>query len=281
MYVCNFGISGFHAGRLVPVYRHSGWPGMQTQREQGEYMKKLILVALAIGMTAIVNAQERGLPADVHYPAGSSAGYGKCRFADLWTFRVNAAEFLFTVPNAGIEADLSRSPYNRLSLGVDVRYRWNWRSAPTNWLANVVDVKPELKYWWRGSSVSRFAWYGGVYGNAGTFRYKFGKSRDGKVGDMYGAGLSAGFSRPLYQYRRCALDLEVGLSAGFLSTRSDTYTVDDSGYTTQTDNSWKVLPYPVLSQLRVALALRSMSVNDKYRKVREQKLARRQERRLR
>lgn len=245
------------------------------------------MLAIAIGMTAAANvkAQERSLPADVYSNnAGIMTGNGKCRFADLWSFRVNAVDFLATIPNAGLEVDLSRSPYNRLSLGADVRYRWNYRSNPTDYLMNVAEVRPELKYWWRGSSVSRFAWYGGIYGEAGSYKYKLGKSRNGKDGDMYGAGISAGFSRPLYQYRRCALDLEVGMSAGFLSTRFDSYSYnDDNAYIVNQDASkdWHVLPYPVLAQLRVALVLRSMSVDAKYRKVSERRLARRQERRMR
>ncbi len=237
---------------------------------------------MAIGMTASVDvgAQERALQDDTYSYSARTSTKERCRFIDLWSLRVNAVDFLATVPNVGLETDLSRSPYNRLSLGADVRYRWNYRSRPTNYLMNVVDVKPELKFWWRGSSVSRIAWYAGVYGHYGKFDYKFGKSRDGRDGRMYGAGALAGFSRPLYQYRHCALDLEVGLSAGFLSTEYDRYTYTDNGYSVTGSEDWHILPYPVVPQLRVAFTLRSMSVNDKYRKVREQKIIRRQERRM-
>ena len=244
--------------------------------------KILSILTIAIGMMASVNvdAQESPLQNDTHSYSVGTSGKERCRFIDLWSWRVNAVDFLATVPNAGLEVDLSRSPYNRLSLGADVRYRWNYRNKPTNYLMNIFDVKPELKFWWRGPSISRIAWYVGAYGEVGKYDYKLGKSRDGKDGRLYGAGAIAGFSRPLYQYRHCALDLEVGLSAGFLSAKYDRYAYSDNGYYVSGSEDWHILPYPVVPQLRVAFVLRSMSVNDKYRKVREQKIVRRQERRM-
>ena len=271
-------------------------------------MKKFTaLLAAAVGMMAAVTvtAQEGVKPVSIYQAPVNvlqSAGNGRCRFVDLWSVRVNTVDFLATIPNIGAEVDLSRSPYNRVSFGVDARCRWNCRRTPTSYLLNVMAVKPELKYWWRGNSVSRIAWYGGLYADCllytspsprdawygglyaegGKYKYKFGRTRDGRNGYMYGAGISAGFARPLYQYRRAALDLEVGLSAGFLSTKYDAYDFEEGSYHVIQDKSedWHVLPYPVASQLRVAFVLRSMSVNDKYRKVSERKLIRRQERRM-
>lgn len=251
-------------------------------------MKKFTaLLAVAVGMMAAVTvtAQDGVKPVSIYQAPVNvlqSAGNARCRFVDLWSVRVNSVDFLATIPNIGAEVDLSRSPYNRVSFGVDARCRWNRRRTPTSYLLNVMAVKPELKYWWRGNSTSRIAWYGGLYAEGGKYKYKTGRTRDGRNGYMYGAGISAGFARPLYQYRRAALDLEVGLSAGFLSTKYDAYDFEEGSYHVIQDKSedWHVLPYPVASQLRVAFVLRSMSVNDKYRKVSERKLIRRQERRM-
>ena len=260
----------------------------KTNSTKMKTKKAVSVLATCLCMAVTANALAQSSDAGTEFfrsgPGRLHSAGERCRFIDLWSFRVNAADILFTVPNAGLEVDLSRTPYNRMSFGADVKYRWNYRQNPTNYLMNLLEVKPELKYWWRGNrDVSRFAWYAVLYANWGKYKYKFGPDHDGRDGKMYGGGVSLGFSRPLYQYRRAALDLEVGLSAGVLKARYDAYTTADGGYVTLPENSrdWHVLPYPVLSELRVAFVLRSLTVNDKYRKVKEQRLIRRQERRMR
>lgn len=250
-------------------------------------MKKaasFLAVCVCIAASSSASGQTASVPIGGFSSESTAMRPQKCRFADLWSFRVNATDILLTVPNVGVEVDLSRSPYNRLSLGADVKYRWNYRSKPTNWLMNILEIKPELKYWWRGNrEVSRIAWYAGLYANAGKYKYKFGPDRTGRDGKMYGAGVSAGFSRPLYQYRRSALDIEVGLSAGALNNRYDAYGLEDGAYVTlpEASEGWYFLKYPAVTELRVAFVLRTLTVNDKYRKVKEQRLVRRQERRTR
>lgn len=70
------------------------------------------------------------------------------RGIERWAFRTNALEWLLTVPNFGIEYDLSSSPYNRASVGISAYYNWNTHHTdlPYN-VFNVFMVKPEVRYY--------------------------------------------------------------------------------------------------------------------------------------
>lgn len=230
-------------------------------------MKKVIvsfLAVMSITVTANVYAQQQ-----------------KNRFVDLWSLRVNAADFLCTVPNAGFEVDLSRSPYNRLSFGTNLRYRWDLHeNNPSYNVFELFEVRPELKYWWRFRKVSKNAWYAGLYGNVGNYSLKF--SEYGKDGAMLGGGAMIGFARPLYRYRKFAIDLELGLSAGVLAANYDAYKYLSSQevYVNAPDKSKSryILPYPVIPELRVAFVFRTLSVENKYSKTNQARIIRRQER---
>ena len=57
-----------------------------------------------------------------------------------------------------------------------------------------------------------------------SYNFKIGK--EGKQGNAYGAGISVGYTAPLYGYRNNYIDLELGGSAGLLYTSYDVYTHD-------------------------------------------------------
>ena len=58
---------------------------------------------------------------------------------------------------------------------------------------------------------ARNAYYWGVYVNAASYNFKIGK--EGKRGNAYGAGISVGYTAPLYGYRNNYPDLGLGGSA--------------------------------------------------------------------
>ena len=111
------------------------------------------------------------------------------------------------------------------------------------------------------------AYYWGIYANAAKYNFKFGK--EGKQGKAFGAGVSVGYTAPLYGYRNNYIDLELGGSVGMLYTSYDVYTHDaESGCYPRIAAKCKsghIVPFPMITDLRVAFVYRFMSVGSKYK----------------
>ena len=43
---------------------------------------------------------------------------------ERWAYKTNALEWLLTIPNFGVEYDLSKSVYNRMTIGAITQPRW-------------------------------------------------------------------------------------------------------------------------------------------------------------
>lgn len=252
----------------------------------------LFLVVLATSMSCIsASAQKRQdteLKDDETIP-----------FKDMWSIRTNALEWLLTIPNLGVEFDLSNSIYNRSTLGMNVRYNWNTtHNYTTPMVFNVFELRPEYRYYWRVNdklSVGKWireklfknktlnktwrAYYFGGYANAGTYSFKFGK--EGHQGQMYGLGVLAGYTVPLYQYNKSVIDVEFGFSLGIAATSYKAFGHNANGdyyyEITSRSKGFHVVPYPVVSELKVAFVYRMRSVDDKYKKEDQKKIIQRQQ----
>lgn len=208
----------------------------------------------------------------------------KTAFVDRWSLKFNAVDFLFTVPNLGVEFDLSKSPYNRFTAGVNGRYRWWNTDNATEYILNIKEVRPEVRYYWRNrqkdGTIGYNAYYMGVYGAAGNYSTKI--SHFGYKGLEYGAGFTFGWGIPLYGYRKFVIDLELGISAGLIATDYSVYTYDSDAdifvNVPEKDKDMHILPFPVLTEVKATFVLRRLSIADKYRKVNQAKVIRRQER---
>ncbi len=213
---------------------------------------------------------------------------------DRWAFKVNALELLCTVPNVGVEFDLSSSPYNRLSLGLSAKYNWNtYHSLAPSCVFNMFEVRPELRYWYNPKKNDessegneqpkkksrQFTYFTGGYIHGGTYSIKPGTY--GIQGPLWGVGAIWGVDFPLYSYRHFALDFELGLSAGLALTRYDVFTMNRSAtdYVSVPEKSrgLHLCPFPVLSEVKACFVFRTLSVKDKYKKVDAQKMIREQE----
>ena len=259
----------------------------------------LLIFALAPGA---LSAQEKEKDPETEY-------LGKER----WAYKTNALEWLLTIPNFGVEYDLSKSVYNRMTIGLSAKYNWNTThnyAAPM--VFNVTEIRPEFRYYWRQTqkppkspddtakvgfgkwlrdnvfTTDRKnpkdwrAYYIGGYLNGGTYSFKLGK--EGRQGQMYGIGVTFGYGIPLYKYERCAIDLDLGMSLGLALTRYDAYAHNPDGnyYTVLPEKSrggLYMVPYPVISELRVAFVFRKKSIEDKYIRVDQDKLREKMDRR--
>lgn len=200
-------------------------------------------------------------------------------FFDRFSISTNALEWLLTVPNLGIEFDLSGGEYNNQSILVAAKYNWDtWHQHPAYYVFNLLDVKGEYRYHFRFQQAGKdekfklfslnrqnprthLAYYIGTYGNYMQYSVKPGKS--GLQG--WGASLGGviGFEKPLYEYKRSHIDLDLGLALGVGFSMFDRYRMSSSGdnYALQ-GNGWMIMP--VLAEVRAAFTWRPVSVKDKY-----------------
>lgn len=218
--------------------------------------------------------------------------------AERFSYRTNALEWVLTIPNVGMEFDLSKSQYNRQTLGVTAKYNWNTyhRYNPSSVL-NLFEIRPEYRYYYRhtqrkprsASDTSKMtftqwwkdrvwttdrdnpkllrAYYWGVYANYTGYSLKLGNI-PGYQGQSIGFGVSWGYDVPRYQYKKCAIDVEFGFSLGLQMTRYDKFSHTTDGYfyvpIPEKSRNWHLTPFPVISEAKVAFVLRPVSVEHKY-----------------
>ena len=223
----------------------------------------------------------------------------KTPFSDRIAIRTNALDWLLTVPNLGIEYDLTGSEFNSMTVGISAKYNWNtshtWRDTKTSYMPpvvfNLLDLRPEFRYYYRTRKaparksgkwdVESFlkdkknpkSWrasYVGAYMNYATYTLKL--SEKGRQGQAIGIGASAGYSIPMYEYKNGAVDVELGFSVGLQVCSKVYFAHNPDGYfytEVLTDGNRKsrhhmgVTPYPVVSDVRVAFVWRHKSIKDK------------------
>lgn len=208
-----------------------------------------------------------------HDPVHKDKESGK-PFINRWTFRTNVLEWCLTIPNIGLEFALSSSDYNRSIIGLTAKYNWNTysRHVPTI-VFDMLDIRPEYRYYFRTfgqnsmrkNSKLRNVKYLGAYADYAQYAFKL---RSGIQGQTIGMGVSYGYAFPMYQFRKGALDLDIGISLGIQMTEYDSFRrdVENNCYVKVASGSrnWHFTPVPVVSELRVALAWRQESVRNKY-----------------
>lgn len=212
-------------------------------------------------------------------------------FKDRWSVKTNAVGWLMTIPNAAVEFDISNSVYNKLTLNLEGKYNgYTSHNFLPYMVMNYWEVRPEVRKYWRtdfransGTKPTLYeklfskqrvnprywrAYYLGGYLNAGGYDLKF--SENGVQGKYIGAGVTAGYSIPLYSYKKGYIDLELGGSLGLMMTRNNKFALDreNNVYIPTSDvRNWHIVPFPVVSDLRVAFVFRFKSIKDKYKRI--------------
>ena len=220
-------------------------------------------MACGIGMAACM------LPA-----AAQENSPKRISFAERWAFKTNAVDWVLTTPNIGVEFDLSDKVYNKWTLGAQVK--WNGGSnqdfnATLDY--KMLDGRLELRRYWRtglkgGSDSKRIpkfwrAYYWGIY--AGYTNYTV-FIKNGYTGKHASVGASLGWEVPLYAFKRGGLDLDLGLSAGFIYGKYRKREMQDGQPVFVKEKDWHLTPYPVPTEIRVGLVYRFQQIKAKYNK---------------
>lgn len=178
---------------------------------------------------------------------------------------------------------MARSEFKKMSISLSAKYNWNTyhKLAPAT-VFDMFDVRPEFRYYFRTKDmkVSRPWWamYAGPYLSYGTYTFKI--APKGIHGFAAGAGVSAGYVIPVHEYRKGAVDMELGLSLGLQVCTKDVFTHNPQGhYYVKSESESKgvhMTPFPVISELRVAFAFRRESIRHQVR-IDYDKLARKEQ----
>lgn len=188
-------------------------------------------------------------------------------FFDKISLKTNAFEWLITVPNIGIEYDVLRTDYKKMSVNLTAKYNWNsYHKITPSTAFDLFDIRPEFRYYLRtkDKKISKRWWamYLGPYLSYGTYTFKL--APKGIHGYAFGTGVSAGYVCPLYEYDRGAIDVEFGFSLGLQGATREVFTYNPEGnyYMKMEDKSkgLHVTPFPVVSELKVAFAWRKQSI---------------------
>lgn len=199
---------------------------------------------------------------------------------DRWSFRINAAEVMATVPNIGLEFDLSSSPFNRSTLGLSLKHNWFTKhTLPPYIVFNMSEIRPEYRYYWRNESKPlSHAFFVGAYLQADWYSIKAGEN--GIQGPLYGFGALWGQARPLYSYKRINVDFEWGFALGLGVTKYSAYKLNESRsfYISvhEKDRGFHIIP--IFSEIKCTFILRTTSIADKYKKLNQAAMIRKMER---
>lgn len=214
----------------------------------------------------------------------------KIPMIERFAFKTNALDWLATIPNFTVAFDISSSKYNHEAVLLGAKYNWDtWHKYAPYVVLNAFDFRPEFRHYYRQTQRDKLddgswkptsffsrerknpkpwrACYVGAYVDFTTYSLKF--TDTGRQGWAAGLGLSLGYEIPLYEYRRGAVDLDLGFSAGLIVTGNQAYTLQDSNpfaYARVPEKDVKFLPLPMVSELRAVFSWRSKSIRDKYNK---------------
>ncbi len=212
--------------------------------------------------------------------------------ADRIAVKTNAADWLITVANIGVEFDLGNTNYNRWTVGMNLRGNWQTKhNIKPGMVFNIFGVRLEGRNYWRmrkedekyfphhtktlDKIFSRRRanpkhplttyYLGGFAAYDNVSFMLFGNK--GYQGSVLMGGVSAGFVRPLYEFaNKNSLDLEVGFYAGIAKIDFEAYGYDrESNCYPYGGKGKKILP--VLNDVSVSLVYRfgKKPVTSKYR----------------
>ena len=220
--------------------------------------------------------------------------------------RTNAVNWFLLTPNVGFEYDIIHNKYKKVSLNLSGRYNWNSNFKSTQrYVYNIAGAKAEARWYFRTykredwerkwmNSLDGFydklqakkysirsrenprtyrAYYVGPYLSYDKYTLKL--SDTGYQGTSIGFGLSLGYDMPLYKYSDgSALDFEFGASAGFIYTGYDEFAYDPDSrcyhHTSTSDNH--LVPFPIITDVNLALVYRLKSIREQIVEVDKSKL---------
>lgn len=201
--------------------------------------------------------------------------------------RTNSIDWLLLQANVGVEYDLTRTNWNRWTIGANVRFNWATPHTFTpEWVYDVKEFKLEFRNYWRTHPVEGryFAEHTSIIDRAFSQRRKHTRAKlpayyrglflsltdydlripalikERTKGYAITAGVLYGIVKPLYIYRNgSSLDLDLGISLGLAATNPEEYKYDKENPSfslRQEKTGWNLVKMPILNEARIGLVYR-------------------------
>lgn len=226
-------------------------------------------------------------------------------FKDRIAVHTNSVDWLLMTPNIGLEYSFIQNDFNKVSFLLHGRYNPNSSTKfKPGYVYNIIGVRPEVRWYFRTreyfdterelNSLESFwrrlftrpysffakenprryrAYYIGSYISIDKYTIKLGST--GYQGHAYTFGATAGYSIPLYRYKNgSAIDFELGVSVGLAFTSNDKFRYDTEGacFAYEGSRGMGIVPFPVVSDARVAFVYRFNSIRNQIQEVDQRKL---------
>lgn len=210
------------------------------------------------------------------------------------SLRTNVVDWTLLTPNLGVEFDVRSTNWNRWAVGLSFKSKWNTPATFKNRIFyNNTEVRVDFRNYWRTRQINNklnahtgfidrlfscrrrvvkhptTTYYRGAYASFSDFSVKLGKT--GRQGKAASVGITYGIIKPLYTFRTGnTLDLDLGFDAGFVMAKTEKFYLDreDNCYRREgAAGSWKFVPFPMPTQLRVGFVYRfgKYPITKKYR----------------
>ena len=223
------------------------------------------------------------------------SGVDTLKLSERISFHTNVVDWALLVPNIGLEFDIRNTNWNRWAVGLSFKSRWQTNSTfKQRYFYSLTSARVYFRNYWRTRQISdyngvsrhtniidrafscrrtkvkhpRTTYYRGLYASVSDYSYKF--SKNGRQGLAFSGGVTYGCLRPLYQFASGnSLDLEMGIDVGLMLTRTEQFGIDADTkcYTRVSYKDWKIVPFPLPTELRLGLVYRlgSYPITKKYR----------------
>lgn len=222
------------------------------------------------------------------------SGVDTLKWSERISVHANAVDWALLVPNIGVEFDVKGTNWNRWAVGAEFRSRWKTPSTFTRQtFYSIAEVRLYFRNYWRTRQIDRdflpshkgfvnrlfscrrtkvrhphTTYYRGLYASFSDISFSVGKS-GGRQGKVMTAGVTYGIVRPLYVFGTGnSLDLDMGIDVGLAATHLEHFAVtDDECYVREKPAQWKIVPFPLPTQLRVGFVYRfgDYPITKKYR----------------
>lgn len=195
----------------------------------------------------------------------------KAPFKDRLAFKVNTIDWAVLIANVGMEFNLGSSAKNRYTLGANVKYSGGANvSFNPKYDFKLLDARMELRRYWKprlsmkanAKRRPKFwrTYYWGIYAGYADYTIHIPNGFEGKG---FSVGGSWGCETALLKFKHGCLDLDLGLSVGAMMNQYDKTKMVEEERVLVKSQDWKILPYPVVSEIRVGLVYRFKSIRDK------------------
>ena len=203
--------------------------------------------------------------------------------AQRMSVHTNIAEWTLLVPNIGMEFDLRATSWNRHAIGFSAKSRWQTPSTfAQKRVFAITDARLYWRNYWRTRPLDRpfvarhktllgklfsmrhaqpkhprTTYYRGAYAAYTDLTYKL-SGHDGHRGFAVSAGMTYGIVRPMLAFAGgTSLDIDLGLDLGLVATHTERFRTVDNQYTAAGHPAkWRIKPYPMPTEIRVAMVYR-------------------------